>query len=33
VLQALKDIINEAVEGDFLLEIKDETLGLLNHMP
>jgi hypothetical protein len=31
--QAFKDIILEAVEHDYLLEIKDETLGFLNQMP
>ncbi len=30
VKQALKDIIIEAVEGDILLKIEDETLGFLN---
>jgi hypothetical protein len=33
VKQALKDIILEAVEHDYLLEIDDETLGFLNQMP
>jgi hypothetical protein len=33
VKQALKDIILEGVEHDYLLEIKDETLGFLNQMP
>jgi hypothetical protein len=33
VEQALKDIILEAVEHDYLLEIKDNTLGFLNQMP
>jgi len=33
VEQALKDIIIEAVDEDFLLEIEDETLGFLNEMP
>jgi hypothetical protein len=31
--QALKDIILEAIEHDYLLEIKDETLGFLNQTP
>jgi hypothetical protein len=31
--QALKDIILEAVEHDYLLEIKDDTLGFLNQTP
>jgi hypothetical protein len=31
--QALKDIIIKAVEEDFLLEIKNETLGFLNQTP
>ncbi len=30
VEQALKDIILEAVDHDYLLEIKDDTLGFLN---
>ncbi len=33
VEQGLKDIIQEAVEADYLLEIKDETLGFLNQTP
>jgi hypothetical protein len=33
VEQALKDIIIEAVNEDFLLEIKDEILGFLNETP
>ncbi len=33
VKQGLKDIIQEAVEMDYLLEIKDETLGFLNQTP
>jgi hypothetical protein len=33
VEQALKDIILEAVDHDYLLEIKDDTLGFLNQMP
>jgi hypothetical protein len=33
VKQALKDIILEAVEHDYLSEIKDDTLGFLNQMP
>jgi len=33
VEEALKDIIIEAVDKDFLLEIEDETLGFLNEMP
>ena len=33
VEQALKDIIIQAVDEDFLLEIKDETLGFLNETP
>ena len=33
VEQALKDIILEAVEHDYLLEIEDDTLGFLNQMP
>jgi len=33
VEQALKDIIIEAVDEDFLLEIEDETLGFLNETP
>ena len=33
VEQALKDIILEAVEHDYLLEIEDETLGFLNITP
>ncbi len=32
VEQALKDIILEAVEHDYLLEIKDDTLQFLNQM-
>jgi hypothetical protein len=32
VEQALKDIILEAVDHDYLLEIKDDTLGFLNQM-
>jgi hypothetical protein len=31
VKQAIKDIILEAVEHDYLLEIEDDTLGFLNH--
>jgi hypothetical protein len=30
VEQALKDIIHEAVNHDYLLEIKDDTWGFLN---
>ncbi len=33
VKQALKDIIFETVEKDYLLEIKDEVLGYLNQTP
>jgi hypothetical protein len=33
VEQALKDIILEAVEHDYLLEIEDDTFGFLNHTP
>ena len=33
VEQALKDIILEAVEDDYLLEIEDDTLGFLNQTP
>jgi hypothetical protein len=33
VEQALKDIILEAVEHDYLLEIKDDMLQFLNQMP
>ncbi len=33
VEQALKDIILEAVDHDYLLEIEDDTLGFLNQMP
>ena len=33
VEQALKDIIQEAVEHDYLLEIEDDTLGFLNQTP
>jgi hypothetical protein len=33
VKQALKDIIINAVEGDFLLKMEDETLGFLNKTP
>jgi hypothetical protein len=33
VKQGLKDIIQEAVEMDYLLEIEDETLGFLNQTP
>ncbi len=33
VEQALKDIILEAVDHDYLLKIKDDTLGFLNQMP
>jgi hypothetical protein len=33
VEQALKDIIIQAVDEDFLLEIEDETLGFLNKTP
>ncbi len=33
VEQGLKDIIQEAVEADYLLEIEDETLRFLNQTP
>ncbi len=33
VEQALKDIILESVEHDYLMEIEDETLGFLNKTP
>ena len=33
VEQALKDIIIEAVDEDYLLEIEDETLGFINETP
>ena len=33
VVQATKDIILEAVDHEYLLEIEDEILGLLNQMP
>jgi hypothetical protein len=33
VNQALKDIILEAVEHDYLMEIEDNTLGFLNQTP
>jgi hypothetical protein len=33
VEQALKDIILESIEHDYLMEIKDETLNFFNHMP
>jgi hypothetical protein len=33
VKQGLKDIIQEVVETDYLLEIEDKTLGFLNQMP
>jgi len=33
VEQALKDIILEAVENDYLMEIEDDTLGFLNQSP
>ncbi len=33
VKQVLKDIILEVVEHDYLMEIKDKTLGFLNQMP
>jgi hypothetical protein len=33
VEQGLKDIIQEAAETDYLLEIEDKTLGFLNQMP
>ena len=33
VEQALKDIILEAVEHDYLMEIEDDTLGFLNQTP
>ncbi len=33
VEQALKDIILEAVEHDYLLKIEDGTLGFLNQTP
>ncbi len=31
--QALKDIILEAVEHDYLMEIEDDTLGFFNQTP
>ena len=31
--QALKDIIIQELDKDFLLEIEDETLGFLNETP
>ena len=33
VEQTLKDIILKAVDHDYLLEIKDDTLGFLNQTP
>lgn len=33
VKQGLRDIIQEAFEFDYLLEIEDETLGFLNQTP
>ena len=33
VVQAMKDIILKAVDQEYLLEIKDETLGFLNQTP
>ncbi len=33
VEQALKDIISETVEHDYLLEVEDDTLGFLNQTP
>jgi hypothetical protein len=33
VVQATKDIILEAVNQEYLLEIEDETLGFLNQTP
>ncbi len=33
VVQVTKDIILEAVDQEYLLEIKDETLGFLNQTP
>ncbi len=33
VEQGMKDIIQDAVEADYLLEIEDETLGFLNQTP
>jgi hypothetical protein len=33
VKQALKDIILEAVEHNYLMKIKEETLGFLNQTP
>jgi hypothetical protein len=33
VIQATKDIILEAEDSEFLLEIEDEILGFLNHTP
>ena len=33
VVQATKDIILEAVNQEYLLEIKDKTLGFLNQTP
>jgi hypothetical protein len=29
----MKDIIQDAVEADYLLEIEDETLGFVNQTP
>jgi hypothetical protein len=33
VVQATKDVILEAVDQEYLLEVKDETLGFLNQTP
>ena len=33
VVQATKDIILEAVDKEYLLEIEDKILGFLNHTP
>ncbi len=33
VVQGLKDIIQKAVEANYLLEIEDKTLGFLNQTP
>ena len=33
VIQATKDIILEAVDNEYLLEIEDEILGFLNQTP
>jgi hypothetical protein len=33
VTQAIKDIIQEAVDHEYLLEIKDKILGFLNQTP